>query len=185
MYRWSKTIAVSAATVLCAAVIAAPAQATQSRVTGGTVTISQSPQVLQFLHAHGITATALGRATLGQGSLTLPIASGRINTGKLRGVIDAAGGVKFIGGKLLKFRIVHYRIKFTRHGGTISALAAGHRVLIGRIVPHLSVSGTTATLTGTISASRAWIRYLDAWGGTNVGTPGESIGSLQATVSIG
>lgn len=83
MSRVSKTAVWAVAVGFCSAVIAAPADATTSdRVVGGHTTITASPHITKlvaFLRAQGITVTAVGPATLADGSLTMPMVSGSMS----------------------------------------------------------------------------------------------------------
>jgi hypothetical protein len=178
---------------LCSVVIAAPADATKSgRVIGGHTTITASSDITKlvaFLRAQGITVTALGPATLANGSLTMPMVSGSMSAPSMHGVMDADGGVQFKKGD----RVLHVRQYVLSHQGgdaSLSALVSGRRVSQRRIViarmvaPRVNMSADTGTMTGGLELTAAWADLINQLLDKHVLSAGADLGDLSATVRV-
>jgi hypothetical protein len=193
MSRVSKTAVWAVAVGFCSVVIAAPADATKSDpVIGGHTTITASPDItklVDFLRAQGITVTAIGPATLANGSLTMPMVSGSMSVPSMHGVMDAEGGLQFKKGD----RVLHVGQYILSHQGgdaTLSALVSGRRVSQRRIViarmvaPTVNMSDNTGTMTGGIELTAAWADLINQLLDKHVLSAGADLGDLSATVTV-
>jgi hypothetical protein len=184
MSRVPKTIVWALATAMCLAVIAAPAQAKRERVIGGQTTVTPSSEITSFLRSRGITVTPIGPASVGSGSLTMPMVSGQLEVPTMRGSMAAQGGLQYTNGtKTLRVR--GYRLTHTAHGATLTAIVNGRRILIARMVgTKVSMSGKTGTMTGGLKLSAVWAHRINHLVGKRVVHPGEDLGELTATVKM-
>ena len=180
----SKRLVWALATVVCALVVAAPAQAKTDRVVGGHATVTPSAQITAFLRSRGITVTPIGAMSVGNGSLTMPMVSGQVDPGNMQGTMVTSGGLEYTNGSK-KVVIRGYRLTHTAHGARLTAVVNGHRILIATMVrTKVKTSGNTGTMTGGLKLSAAWAHRINHLVGKRVVHPGEAIGGLSATVKM-
>ncbi len=168
-----------------AGIASASAQAAVVHVTGKSTTISPSAQATAFLTAHSVKVTALGKATLSGGSLTLPISHGYVTTPRHNGVLYHDGGVKFADGthslELRGFVLIR-RADET----VLTAKVDGVRVTVARVVALKEIaSSTQATVTGTLRLSAAAARGINHLIGHHVVAAGLNLGTLTTTITYG
>lgn len=193
MSRASKTAILAVAVGFCSIAIAAQADATKSnRVIGGHTTITASPDITKlvaFLRAQGTTVTAIGPATLADGSLTMPMVGGSMSVPSMHGVMDAAGGLQFKKGD----RVLHVAQYILSHQGgdaALSALVFGRRVSKRRIViarmvaPVVNMSGNTGTMTCGLELTAAWAHIINQLLDKHVLSAGADLGDISATVQV-
>lgn len=172
--------------VSVAALSATPALAKQVRhkVTGQQTTITPSAGAVKFLTSHHVTVSALGAATLTNGSLTLPIVGGVVKTPSMDGTIVHSGGVKFTVGK----RSVSLRAFVLRrigHVTFVTARANGHLMIVARVTGgKVSVTGTTATATGELKLSGEAARRINRAVGKHIVSAGADLGSATSTITV-
>jgi len=156
--------------------------------TGSLVTPTQGEahaQATTFLTAHSITMTALGKATLSAGSLTLPINHGYVTTRRHNGVLYHEGGVKFANGThslALRGFVLIRRADET----VLTAKFDGVRVTVAHVGQlKETVSGMQATVTGTLRLSVAAARGINHLIGHHVVAAGLNLGTLTSTITYG
>jgi hypothetical protein len=176
-----------AAVISVVSVTAAPAMAakqTNHTVTGVSTVITPSAAGTQFLTNHHITVSALGAATISNGSLTLPIAGGVVKTPSLDGTIVHKGGVKFTSGKRsvsLRDIVAHRIGKVT----FVTGRADGRLMIIARVTgAKVSITGKTATATGELKLSAGVAQRLNHVFGKHVVSAGADLGSAVSTITV-
>lgn len=180
----SKRLVWALATVVCALVIAAPAQAKNKRVVGGHVTVTPATEITAFLRSRGITVTPIGAMKVGNGSLTMPMVSGQVNAGNMHGTMTTSGGLEYTNGSK-KVVIRGYRLTDTAHGATLTAVVNGHRIVLATMAaPNVKMSGKTGRMSGGLKLSAAWAHLINHLVGKTVVHPGEDLGDLKATVRM-
>lgn len=180
----SKRLVWASAAVVCALVIAAPAQAKSHRIVGGHVTVTPSAEITAFLRSRGITVTPIGGMKVGSGSLTMPMVGGRMQVPSMHGTMVTSGGLLYSNGAK-HVRIRGYRLTDTAHGARLTAVVNGKRILIATMAPpKMNVSGKTVTMTGGLKLSAVWAHLINHLVGMNVVHPGEDLGDLKATVKM-
>ncbi len=167
-----------------AGIAATSAQAAVVHVTGKSTTITPSAQAAQFLTAHHITVSALGKATVTGGSLTLPISHGYVTTPRHNGVLYHDGGIKFSSGKrsvaLRSFVLVRKADQTV-----LTAKVNGARLIVARVVKLKEVvAGTQVTVTGTLKLSVAGARGINHLFGHHLVAAGATIGTLSSTITL-
>lgn len=176
------TVFGSSAAVIAAG--AASAQAKPFHITGKQTAITPSSQVAQVLANSGVSVTAIGPATLANGTLTLPIDGGRASRNGERGVVRHAGGVEFSKGKrhiALRHIVLVGNINHPR----LTAGVAGRRIVLARLTNAThSTSGNTVTLSGELLVSARAARAIDKRIGRNMVSPGADLGSLSSTITV-
>lgn len=177
------TILVTAVTVI--GLSAASAQAKVLHVTGLQTTITPSAQATQFLSQHHVTVSALGAATITNGSLTLPISRGFVTTPKLNGLVIHKGGVKFTSGTH-SVALRGFVLARAAHRTVLSASVGAKRFIVARVTNLTnSVTGKTAVVTGELRLSAEAARKINRRFGQHVVSAGADIGSLMSTVTVG
>jgi hypothetical protein len=182
----SKKLVWALATVLCALIVAVPAQAkTKSeRVVGGHATVTPSAQITAFLRARGITVTPIGAMKVGSGSLTMPMAGGQMQVPTMQGTVDASGGIQYTKGSK-KVVVEDYRLSHVGHIGKLTAVVNGHRILLATMSsPKTHMSGNAGTMSGGLKISAAWAHLINHLVGMQVVHPGEDLGDLSATMKM-
>jgi hypothetical protein len=172
-------------TVALAAVPAVAAQAKVLHVTGDQATITPSSAVTSFLAAHHVQVSAVGPATIGGGSFTLPIVAGVAKTPKLNGELIMAGGLRLArnGRSITLLDFVA-----TRHGArnAVRATVDGRRLTIAHATAaHITTSGKTGTITGELNLSAGAARAINKLPGRKLVAPGADLGSFTSTVTVG
>jgi len=168
-------------------VTAAPALAakqTKHKVTGVSSVLTPSAAGLKFLTDHHITVSALGAASLANGSLTLPISGGVVKTPSLDGTLVQKGGVKFtLGKRSVSLRgIVAHRIGKVAF---VTAFANGHELIVARVAKAtVSITGKSAVATGELKLSAEAARLLNRAFGKHVAGAGVDIGSFKSIVTV-
>jgi hypothetical protein len=184
MSRISKTIMCLLATGSCLAVIAVPAQAQGERVIGGHATVTPSAEIRSFLQSRGITVTPIGPASVGTGSLTMPMVSGHLQVPTMRGSMTTRGGLQYSNGTKT-LRVHGYMLTHTAHGARLTAIVNGRRILIAKMVgTTINMSGKSGKMTGGLKLSRIWARHINHLVGKHVVHAGEDIGDLTARVRM-
>ena len=174
------------------------------RVTGGTTTITPSTATTQFLTNNGIAVSALTPATLSNGVVTLPVASGRIDPANLHGFILHRGGLRF--SKATKsFTLRRFLIVSTTRGAFLDAstpvrrcrttlharrgrgrgpvricFVRGEAVRVARL-SHVVVTGNSATADVLLSQKAA--HFINRLAGSKVVSAGANLGTAQVTVT--
>ena len=184
MYRVSKTAALALAAVLGSAMIAIPAQAKTEQIKSGKTTVTMSPLVKALLAKTGITVTAVGPAKTGNGSLSMPMASGPMSVPSMNGKMKSKGGLRFrFGTRTLVIR--DYMI--THHGkhATVSAIVHGKRITLAKII-HLKakMTGKHGRMSGTLRITAAWAHLINKLIGANVAHAGQDLGQLTMAVKM-
>ncbi len=180
----SKRLVWALVAVVCGLVVAAPAQAKTDRVVGGHATVTPSVQITAFLRSRGITVTPIGAMKVGNGSLTMPMAGGRVDTENMQGTMVTSGGLKYSNGSK-HVRVHDYRLTHNAHGAKLTAVVNGHRIVIATMVgTKVKMSGKTGTMTGGLKLSAAWAHLINHLVGKHVVHAGEDIGDLTATVKM-
>ncbi len=101
MLRHARTRILAPALVALVALLAfgaVGASAKVVKITGDKTTITPSAEAKQFLQSQGITVTPINGATAVNGSVTLAIVGGRVQSKTLNGFIRHKGGLKFTKG---------------------------------------------------------------------------------------
>ncbi len=106
--------------VVAGAVLATPALAAATAITGGNVSIALNAHSMQVEHGHGITLNPIAAATLRNGTLRLPVNGGTANPPNYT----------------------------TKLGGGFKYTKAGHTVSITHIVMSTSTHRASADVTG-------------------------------------
>jgi hypothetical protein len=185
MHRASRKVLLLGGTTL--ALVAVPAVSAQAKVlhiTGQTSTITPSSAVTSFLAAHKVSVTAIGPATISNGSVTLPIVGGTVKTPNLNGKLINAGGLRFTRNG---HSITLSDFAATRHGRTnaVTAKVDGRRVTVAHATGvHLTVSGKTGTITGELRLSAGAARAIDRFAGHKLVKAGADLGSFTSTVTV-
>lgn len=180
----SKRLLCALTPVVCALVVAVPAQAKTERVVGGHVTVTPSAEITAFLRSRGITVTPVGAMKVGNGSLTMPMVSGQLQMPSMHGSMSTSGGLEYSNGSK-KVRIHGYRLTDTAHGARLTAVVNGHRILLATMAPpKVKSSGKTATMSGGLKLSAAWAHLINRLVGKHVVHPGEDLGDLAASVKM-
>ena len=96
----SKRLVWGLAAVMCALIVAVPAQAKTKteRVVGGHATVTPARQITAFLLSRGITVTPLGGMKTGTGSLTMPMVGGQMQVPTMQGTMMGGGGLEYTNG---------------------------------------------------------------------------------------
>lgn len=184
MSRVSKTTIWVLAAGLCSVVIAAPAQAKSDRVTGGQATVTASAAITKFLRSRGITVSAIGPATVGNGAMTMPMVSGTITVPSMRGVMITKGGLKYTRGTRT-LRVHGYILTHLSHGAKLTAVVNGRRIVIAQMLaPKVTMSGKNGTMSGGLRLSTVWAHLINHLVGKHVVHPGEDLGDLSASVKV-
>jgi hypothetical protein len=180
----SKRLVVAFATAVCALAVAVPAQGKTDRVVGGHATVTPSLQITMFLRSRGITVTPIGAMKVGNGSLTMPMVGGRVDSESMQGTMVTSGGLEYSNGSK-HVRIHGYRLTHTAHGARLTAVVNGHRILIATMVDtKVKTSGKSGTMSGGLRLSAAWAHLINHLVGKRVVHPGEDIGDLTARVRM-
>jgi hypothetical protein len=180
----SKRLLCALAAGVCALVIAVPAQAKTDRVVGGHASVTPSAQITVFLRSRGITVTPIGAMKVGNGSLTMPMVSGKVDPENMQGTMVTSGGLEYSNGSK-HVRIHGYRLAHTSHGARLTAVVNGHRILIATMVgTTVKMSGKTGTMTGGLKLSAAWAKLINHLVGRQVVHPGEDLGDLTAKIRM-
>jgi hypothetical protein len=182
----SKRLVWALASVLCALVVAVPAQAKANteRVVGGHATVTPARQITAFLLSRGITVTPLGGMKTGNGSLTMPMVGGQMQVPTMQGTMVGGGGLQYTNGSK-KVVVKDYKITHVGHVAKLTAVVNGHRILIATMAaPTTHMSGKTGTMSGGLKLSAAWAHLINHLVGMQVVHPGEDLGELKATVKM-
>jgi hypothetical protein len=182
----SKRLVWGIAAVLCALVLAVPAQAKTKteRVVGGHATVTPARQITAFLLSRGITVTPLGGMKTGNGSLTMPMVGGQMQVPTMQGTMVGGGGLQYTNGSK-KVVVRNYKITHVGHVAKLTAVVNGHRILIATMSsPTTHMSGNTGTMSGGLKLSAAWAHLINRLVGMQVVHPGEELGELSATVKM-
>ena len=180
----SKRLVWALVTFVCALAVAEPAQAKAERVVGGHVTVKPSVEITAFLRSRGITVTPIGGMKVGNGSLTMPMVSGKMQVPSMQGTMVTSGGLLYTNGSK-RVRIRGYRLNDTAHGARLTAVVNGKRILIATMAPpKVSVSGKTGQMSGGLKLSAVWAHLINHLVGKQVVHPGEDLGDLSATVKM-
>jgi len=182
----SKRLVWGLATVLCALVVAVPAQAKTKteRVVGGHATVTPSKEITAFLLSRGITVTPIGGMKAGNGSLTMPMVGGQMQVPTMQGTMNASGGLQYTNGSK-KVVVKDYRLSHTGHTGKLTAVVNGHRIVLATMSsPKTHMSGHTGTMSGSLKLTAAWAHLINHLVGMQVVHPGEDLGELSATVKM-
>lgn len=179
----SKRLIWALGALVCALVVAAPAQAKTEKVLGGHVTVTPSAEITAFLRSRGITVTPLGGMKVGNGSLTMPMVGGQMQMPSMQGTMVTSGGIEYTNGSK-RVVIRDYKLSDTAHGARLTAVVNGHRILIATMSPTVSASGKTGTMSGGLKLSAAWAHLINHLVGTHVVHPGEDLGDLKARVKM-
>src|SRR5947209_9454954 len=125
-----------------------------------------------------------GGPGVGNGSLTMPMAGGRMQVPSMPGTMDTRGGLEYTNGS--KKVVVHgYRLTHVGHIAKLTAVVNGHRILIATMAaPHVKMSGKTGRMSGALKLSAAWAHLINHLVGKQVVHPGEDLGDLSATVKM-
>ncbi len=182
-----RMLPVIATVVSVVGVTAAPAMAAKQvkhKVTGQSTTITPSAGAVKFLTSNKITVSALGAATLSNGSLTLPINGGVVKTPSLDGTLVHSGGVKFSHGKrsVSLRNIVAHRVG---HVTFVTGRADGRLMIIARVTgAKVSITGSTATATGELKLSAGVANRINHVFGKHVVSAGADLGSAKSTITV-
>jgi hypothetical protein len=182
----SKRLVWGLATVVCALVVAVPAQAKPKteRVVGGHATVTPSAEITAFLRARGITVTPIGGMKVGNGSLTMPMVGGQMQVPTMQGTMNTGGGIQYTNGSK-KVVVRGYRLSHVGAVAKLTAVVNGHRILIATMAaPKTHVSGHTGTMSGALKISAAWAHLINHLVGMQVVHPGEDLGELSATIKM-
>lgn len=180
----SKRLIGALAALVCALVVAAPAQAKTDHVVGGHATVTPSTTITAFLRSRGITVTPLGAMKVGNGSLTMPMVSGNVDPTNMQGTMVTSGGLEYTNGAK-KVVIRRYRLIHTAHGARLTAVVNGHRIVLATMVgTKVRMSGKHGTMTGGLKLSAAWAHLINHLVGTQVVHAGEDLGDLTAAVKM-
>lgn len=157
---------------------------TRHKVTGQQTTITPSAQATQFLTNHQVTVSAVGPATLANGTLTLPISGGFVKTPSLNGRLVHRGGVKFTrGAQSLTLR--GFVLSRVAHQTLLTARAGGHDLIVARLANFAtSTTGAQTTVTGELKLTRAAAKRINRRFGQHIVGAGADIGALKSTVTI-
>jgi hypothetical protein len=182
----SKRLVWGLAAVMCALIVAVPAQAKPKteRVVGGHATVTPSKTITAFLLSRGVTVTPLGGMKVGNGSLTMPMVGGQMTVPTMQGTMNTGGGIQYTNGS--KKVVVHsYRLTHVGHVGKLTAVVNGHRILLATMsAPKTHMSGNTGTMSGGLKLSAAWAHLINRLVGMPVVHPGEDLGDLTVTVKM-
>lgn len=182
-----RMLPVIATVVSVVSVTAAPAMAAKQvkhKVTGQSTTITPSAGAVKFLTSNKITVSALGAATLSNGSLTLPITGGFVKTPSRDGKLVHSGGVKFSNGKrsVSLRNIVAYRVG---HSTFVTGRADGRLMIIARVTgAKVSITGKTATATGELKLTAGVASRINHVFGKHVVSAGADLGSAKSTITV-
>jgi hypothetical protein len=182
----SKRLVWALATVLCALVVAVPAEAKTKtkRVVGGHATVTPSGEITAFLRSRGITVTPIGGMKVGNGSLTMPMVGGQMTVPTMQGTMNGGGGLRYTNGSK-KVVVRGYRLTHVGKLGRLTAVVNGHRILIATMAaPKTHMSGNTGTMSGGLKLSAAWAHLINQLVGMQVVHPGEDLGDLKATMKM-
>jgi hypothetical protein len=174
------------ASVLCALVVAVPAQARTKteRVVGGHATVRPSAEITAFLRSRGITVTPIGGMKVGNGSLSMPMVGGQMQVPTMQGTMAGGGGLEYTNGSK-KVVVKDYKISHVGHTAKLTAVVNGHRILIATMsAPKTHMTGKTGTMSGGLKLSTAWAHLINQLVGKQVVHPGEDLGELRATVKM-
>ncbi len=196
-----RTRAAAMAATACALVLPGVASAAQTKVTGGTTTITASTAAAQLLSDNHITVTPLKPATASGTTFTFPIAGGSINTTNLHGFIRHKGGLSLSNGtKTVTLR--EPTVDSTKQGASIWALVRGRTVrschrsgrLHARVrcasvvrwhsariatLADVKVNGTSASATVKITGATA--KLINQLAGKSVVSAGAVLGTATAS----
>jgi hypothetical protein len=179
-----RILALVSMTLAVAAVPAVSAQARVRPVTGEHSTITPSSGVTSFLAAHHVAVSAVGRATISGGSLTLPIVGGAVNPSRRTGTLIMAGGLRLTrNGRSVTLRA----FVATRFGSrnAVSAKVGQTRFTVARATgAHVVISGGTGTITGELNLSAVAARAINRLAGHQVVAAGADLGSFTSTVTV-
>jgi hypothetical protein len=179
-----KVLLLAGTTLALVAVPAVSAQAKVLHITGQTSTMTPSAAAINLLAAHKVSVSAVGPATISNGSVTLPVVGGTVKTPKLDGKLDMAGGLKFTRNG---HSVTLGDFVATRHGRTnvLTAKVDGRRVTVANATRvHLTVSGKTGTITGELKLSAGAARAIDHLAGHHLVSAGADLGSFTSTVTV-
>jgi hypothetical protein len=182
----SKRLVFALAIALCSFIVAVPAQAKTKteRVTGGHATVTPSAQITAFLRSRGITVTPIGAMKVGNGSLTMPMVSGTVEAPTMQGSMQTSGGLEYSNGAK-HVRIHGYMLTHTAHGGTLTAVVNGHRILLATMAAmNVKMAGKHGTMSGGLKLSAAWAHLINHLVGKQVVQPGEDLGDLSVAVKM-
>jgi hypothetical protein len=179
-----RLLPLSATALAVVGLTAASAQAKVLHVTGKQSTLTPSAAVTSVITKYHVTVTAVGPATITNGSLTLPISGGHVNSKNLNGTIVHTGGVKFTIGK----HSVVLRSFVAGHVGSQTLLTANvgtTRVVIARLTDiKRTITGTQAVITGQLNLSADAAHRINARIGHHVVSAGADLGTFDSTVTV-
>ena len=182
----SKRLVWVLAAVMCALIVAVPAQAKTKteRVVGGHATVTPSKTITAFLLSRGITVTPIGGMKRGNGSLTMPMVGGQMQVPTMQGTMNSTGGLEYANGSK-KVVVRAYRLTHVGHVGKLTAVVNGHRIVLATMSsPKTHMSGNTGTMSGSLKLTAAWAHLINRLVGMPVVHPGENLGELRATVKM-
>lgn len=182
----SKRLVWALASILCALVVAVPAQAktTTERIVGGHATVTRSAQISAFLRSRGVTVTPIGATKVGAQGATMPMVGGHMQVPAMQGTMATGGGVEYSKGSL-HVVVRGFRLTHVGHTGKLTAIVNGHRILIATMAsPKTHMSGKTGTMSGGLAISSAWAHLINRLVGKHVVHPGEDLGDLKATMKM-
>ncbi len=178
------TLMVLAATVSLMAVTSAAAQAKVFHVTGTSTTITPTSQVAGFLASHHVTVSAIGPAKIASGAVILPIAGGFVTKSTNGGVLRHTGGLTFTVGSR-SVTVTHFVLIDHKVHGRLLAWVGGRRITVARLInASRTVSGTSGTLTGELTLSRAAAHINNKRLGKHIVTAGTELGTLASAVTV-
>lgn len=180
-----RLLPLSATALAVVGLTAASAQAKVLHVTGKQTTITPSAAVTSVITKYHVTVSAVGPATISNGSLTLPISGGLVNPKNLDGTIVHTGGVKFTLGK----HSVVLRSFVAGHVGSrvlLTADVGSTRVVIARLTKiQKTISGNQAVITGELALSADAAHRINDRIGHHVVSAGVDLGTFDSTVTVG
>jgi hypothetical protein len=190
--------ALAIATTAFALVLPGVASAAQTKIAGGTTTITASAAAAKLLSDNHITVAPIKPATASGTTFTFPIAGGSLNTKNLHGVIRHRGGLTLSNSThtvalrqptvysaksgvsiwaLVRGRTVRVCHRFHKHARCVS-IVRWHSARIATVT-GVTVTGTSAT--GTVKITGATATLINKLAGKNVVSSGAVLGT--ATVS--
>jgi hypothetical protein len=178
------TLLVLAATVSLMAATSATAAAKPFHVTGTSTTVTPTSQVTSFLASHHVTVSAVGPATITNGSVILPIAGGRVSKNTNNGILRHTGGLKFSVGSR-SVAVTHFVLIAHKANGRLLAWVAGRRIIVARLInASHTVSGKGGTLTGELTLSAVAAHKINKRLGKHIVTAGTELGTLTSDVTV-
>lgn len=198
-------LALAACALLVAGVAGAAGK--RSTVTGGSTTVTTSPEAKAALAANGVTVAPIAPATASEDSVTLPISGGKLNKANLRGFVVHKGGIKFTKGSRSvsvralvlnsatnhpyviatvgreRFRCGSYRRNGHRHA---RYCYRAHRIVVANVVNAKKVDSgdaNTVKATADLKLSRQAARAINHRFHKQVVKAGAPIGSAELTAT--